>query len=72
MTDSQKLNLSVKNTTTTMSDFFDCNYFTLFGLPKTLAIDNSALRAKYLQLQVVAHPDGFAGAGVMISKLPCK
>lgn len=45
------------------SDFFDCDFFALFGLPHTTEIDTAALRTQYQQLQAAAHPDRFAGAG---------
>lgn len=38
------------------------NFFELFGLPQTYAIDVDALAAKYRELQGDAHPDRHSGA----------
>ena len=46
-----------------MEDFFTCDYFALFGLPRTLSLSEEALRLKYESLQAKAHPDRFAGGG---------
>ena len=37
----------------------ETNYFQLFGLPPSYAIDLADLRARYLRLQARAHPDNF-------------
>lgn len=39
------------------------NYFTLFGLPVSYAVDRAALDQHYRQLQRLVHPDRFANAG---------
>ena len=44
-------------------NFFDCDYFTLFGLPQTAAQNGEMLRQKYEKLQAAAHPDRHAAAG---------
>ncbi len=43
-------------------NFFDCDYFALFGLPQSAALDPAILRARYESLQAAAHPDRFAAA----------
>ncbi len=45
------------------SDFFACDFFTLFNLPQTAEIDGELLQQKYRQLQTAAHPDRFADGG---------
>ena len=45
------------------SDFFTCDFFALFGLPRKFALDEKALAVKIRELQAAAHPDRFAGAG---------
>lgn len=44
-----------------------CNYFALFSLPVVFAIDESALKAKYFELQRLHHPDKVGLAGVQTS-----
>ena len=39
------------------------NFFQLFDLPQSFALDTRALAEKYRELQNEAHPDRFAGAG---------
>ena len=46
-----------------MEDFFSCDYFALFGLPRTGSLSADVLRTKYESLQSKAHPDRFAGGG---------
>jgi molecular chaperone HscB len=41
---------------------FSQNYFQLFGLPQSFALDLDLLSLKYRELQVEAHPDRFARA----------
>ncbi len=43
-------------------NFFDCDYFALFGLPPAAALDAETLRKKYQKLQAAAHPDRHAAA----------
>lgn len=38
------------------------NYFELFGLPTTYAVDRAALDQRYRELQRLVHPDRFASA----------
>jgi len=39
------------------------NYFTLFGLPVSYAVDRATLDQRYRELQRLVHPDRFASAG---------
>jgi molecular chaperone HscB len=39
------------------------NYFALFGLPVSYAVDRAALDQRYRELQRLVHPDRFASAG---------
>ena len=57
-----RLRRQFQHLTVPPSDFFSCDYFALFGLPKTADLDGDSLRDKYRQLQAAAHPDRFAGA----------
>lgn len=43
-------------------NFFDCDYFSLFGVPQGTALDLNDLRERYQSLQASAHPDRFANA----------
>lgn len=36
-----------------------CNYFTLYGLPETFDIENSAIDSSFKALQRILHPDKF-------------
>ena len=44
------------------SDLFSKNYFELFGLPGSYAIDSAKLDAAYRDVQSQVHPDRFANA----------
>ena len=44
-------------------DFFTCDFFALFGLPRKFALNEEALAEKIRELQSAAHPDRFAGGG---------
>ena len=44
-------------------DFFTCDFFALFGLPRKFALNEKALAEKIRELQSAAHPDRFAGGG---------
>ena len=57
-----RLRRQFQHLTVPPSDFFSCDYFALFGLPKAADLDGDSLRDKYRQLQAAAHPDRFAGA----------
>ncbi len=42
-------------------DFFNCDFFTLFGLTISFDINKDALRGRYQELLKSTHPDNFAG-----------
>ena len=44
-------------------DFFDCDYFALFGVPQSVSLNAETLRKKYETLQAAAHPDRRAAGG---------
>ncbi len=46
-----------------MSLDFKQDYFTLFGLPVSYAVDRATLDQRYRELQRLVHPDRFASAG---------
>ena len=43
-------------------NFFSCDYFALFALSPSMAIDDEQLRKKYHGLQSATHPDRFVAA----------
>ncbi|MDR1163563.1 MAG: Fe-S protein assembly co-chaperone HscB [Candidatus Accumulibacter sp.] len=42
---------------------FNVDHFALFGLPKKFRTDPDLLDKRYREMQVLAHPDRYAGAG---------
>lgn len=48
---------------------FKQNYFELFDLPVSFAVDGTALGARYRQLQGEMHPDRYAGASSLEQRL---
>ncbi len=45
-----------------MSEILRQNYFLLFDLPVSFALDRDALQSRYRQLQRILHPDRYASA----------
>ncbi|SBT03118.1 DnaJ-like molecular chaperone specific for IscU [Candidatus Accumulibacter aalborgensis] len=42
---------------------FNADHFSLFELPRTFRLDAALLERRYLQMQLLVHPDRFASAG---------
>src|SRR5207249_8087980 len=62
--------MSAASTSTTQSKTMD--YFAIFGLPRKLWIEMTALEQKFLQLSWKLHPDNFVNASEQERELSLK